>query len=38
MVAEETHLVDGEVYPRMINVSLEAFVYKELNNTILSYN
>jgi len=37
-LAEETQLVDGEVYPQMTQVPLESFMYKQLNNTFLSYN
>jgi len=36
--AEETQLVDGEFYPRMTQVPLESFMYKQFNNTILSFN
>jgi len=37
-LAEETHLVDGEVYPRTTQVPLKSSMYKQLNKTILPYN
>ena len=34
-LAEETHLVHGEVYPRTTQVPLKSSMYKQINNTIL---
>jgi len=37
-LAQESQLVDGEVYSRMTQVPLESFMYKQHNNKILPYN
>jgi len=37
-LAEGTQLVDGEVYPRIPQVPLESFMYKQIINKARTYN